>query len=47
MWQGGALNIILQSDAIDLTQGGFGDCIDVAPPGSVYTAHQYKGGMNQ
>ncbi len=46
-WEGGALNIITQSEAIDLTQGGFGDCITAAPPGAVYTAHSYKGGDNQ
>lgn len=33
-WEGGALNIITQAQALALTAAGFGDCIDVAPPGA-------------
>jgi hypothetical protein len=46
-WQGGAENIVLQSQAIELTMAGFGDCLTVAPPGATYTPHSYKGNDNQ
>jgi hypothetical protein len=47
MYQGGAEIVITQAEALTLTAAGFGDCIKVAPPGTVYTAHQYNGGYNQ
>jgi hypothetical protein len=34
-WEGGAYNIIRQSQALALTAAGFGDCISAAPPGAV------------
>jgi hypothetical protein len=34
-WEGGAENIVTQAQALALTAAGFGDCIALAPAGSV------------
>jgi hypothetical protein len=43
-WEGGALNIITQDQALALTEAGFGDCIGPAPAGADIGSQPYGQG---